>query len=206
MTNETMEMNNIEEVVENHELTEAVTSEEFNREQELQEAEARGFVVGAFEGGEAMREITLEENKKVIVQVGVGAFLLGLLTGAAGGYAAWFKEKKKRLALLKTIQRTTAIANAINKGETTVQFEKQEIDLAKKLAESNNKFNLMEEIREQVNSVKMSKKEKQQWIDEMTNIVALAESGVKEDTVKILEEAQKQQNQTINTTKIIDEQ
>jgi hypothetical protein len=100
---------------------------------------------------------------------GVG---VGLLAGALAGAVAWLYERKQRLDLLKQIEITTVIAAGMAIGKDVEKYGKKEIDLAKEL-EISNPDKLIMTVHNNIDKVKMSKKEKKRWKDAMNNLVDL---------------------------------
>ena len=111
--------------------------------------------------------VAAEKNNDFLKGVGVG-----LLAGALAGAVAWLYERKQRLDLLKQIEITTFIAEGMAAGRDVAKYGKKEIDLAKELAISN-PDKLMMTVHNNIDKVKMSKKEKKRWKDAMSNLVDL---------------------------------
>jgi hypothetical protein len=122
-----------------------------------------------FEVQEAM-EVTLQavkNNNDLYKGIAIG-FLAGALLGAT----AWFYERKQRLDLLAQIEITTVIAEGLASGKDVIKYGKKEIDLAKELAISN-PDKLIMTVHNNIDKVKMSKKEKKRWKEAMNNLIDL---------------------------------
>ena len=144
-----------------------------------------------FEGTQMEEMFGIEEEEQQATGVAkmtgnefIKGLIAGLGLGAVGATGLWFNERRKRLALLKQFELTTAIAAAIAENKTVVQYDKKEIDLAERL--QGNEFDAAEEIRERINNVKMRRKEKDRWLaatDKLMEITSI------QDMDTVLEQA-----------------
>lgn len=129
-----------------------------------------GFEEEAFEGNESMEatEIAVEVKNNNDLYKGIG---IGFAAGALLGVSAWFYERKTRLDMLKQLELTTFIAAGLAEGKDVITYNKKEVQLSKDMM--NNPDGLIMTIKNNLDNVRMSKKEKQQWKNIMQNLIEL---------------------------------
>jgi hypothetical protein len=116
--------------------------------------------------GLAVAVVAKKDNSDLYKGIGIG-----LLAGALLGATAWFYERKKRMDLLKQLERTTFIAAGLASGKDVVTYGKEEIKLSVDMM--SNPDDLILTIKNNLDKVKMSKKEKLRWIETMENLIEL---------------------------------
>jgi hypothetical protein len=180
MNTENLTLNNeeqeaMDQVVENEYVAEEVNSDEPKTHQMTNEelfllqddAYNYGEAMGAFKQKQIESEVAKKAFwKGILVAAGIGT------TIAVPGWFMYFKEKRTRKALLKQVSKTTAIAAAIASGESVVHHDDKEIQLAKDL--TINTFDIIEEVRKNMNEVKMKSSETIEWARELENLSRLS--------------------------------
>jgi hypothetical protein len=109
---------------------------------------------------------TKKDNSDLYKGIGIGLF-----AGALAGAVAWLWERKKRLDVLAQLEISTFMAADIYEGKDVTHYGKKKIELTQDMIQ--NPAHLIRTVKENIDKVKMSKKEKKRWKDALECLIKL---------------------------------
>lgn len=137
----------------------------------MEEAKVLEFEREEFDG-EGFENEEMAYGKEQTKHMLIG-FAAGAGTAGTAGVALWFTERKKRLSLLKQLKNTNIVLNGIINGEEKVMIGKHEIILDEiEMDEAGYVTGYaVKEIQNNLEKVWIRKKEKQEWLETLENLL-----------------------------------